>query len=152
MDLATGRPRLYCSPAECGRLTPTDPQAFHGGDIQGVIDEKVPLRVYTEEDDERTKALLERCEYLLETAEDVNESLSDSIDFYLNNTSYQMNRVMKVIAVLTALTIIPTVVGGLLGMNLVGAPWPISIAQTVTVVALVMLSTAWIYYRIGWLR
>src|SRR5512132_2462990 len=27
-DLAAERPRLYCCPAECGRLTPTEPQAF----------------------------------------------------------------------------------------------------------------------------
>ncbi len=104
------------------------------------------------EDNIRVKALLERCDFLLEAAEGLAEGLADDIDFYLNTTSFQMNKVMKVIAVLTALTIIPTVVGGMLGMNIVGVPWAISLAQVVTIVAVIMLFTAWLYFQMGWLR
>jgi len=105
-----------------------------------------------EEDEVRIKALLERCNFILETADGLASGLADDIRFYLDTTSFQMNKVMKVIAVLTALTIVPTVVGGLLGMNLVGSPWALSLAEVVAVVAVVMLFTAWIYYQMGWLK
>lgn len=107
---------------------------------------------WDEEDSLRVKALLERGNFLLETAEDLAEGLADNIGFYLDTSSFQMNKVMKVIAVLTALAIIPAVVGGLLGMNIVGNPWDISLAEVVTIVAVIMLFTAWIYFQMGWLR
>jgi len=37
-------------------------------------------------------------------------------------------------------------------MNLIGNPWPATLLQMVSVVALVMLMTAWVYYNIGWLK
>jgi Mg2+ and Co2+ transporter CorA len=120
--------------------------------FRSVLDGKLPLRNWKEEDAIRVKALLEKCDFLLETAEDLAEGLSDDIGFYLNTSSYQMNKVMKVIAVLTALTIIPTVVGGLLGMNIVGVPWNVSLAEVITAVAVIMLFTGWIYFSMGWLR
>jgi len=43
-------------------------------------------------------------------------------------------------------------VGSLLGANLEGTPWPISLAQIVLIVGIAMLATAWVYYRLGWLR
>jgi Mg2+ and Co2+ transporter CorA len=120
--------------------------------FRSVLDGKLPLRNWKEEDAIRVKALLEKCDFLLETAEDLAEGLSDDIGFYLNTSSYQMNKVMKIIAVLTALTIIPTVVGGLLGMNIVGVPWNVSLAEVITAVAVIMLFTGWIYFSMGWLR
>jgi Mg2+ and Co2+ transporter CorA len=47
---------------------------------------------------------------------------------------------------------IPALVGGLLGMNLIDNPWPVTLLQMVSVVALVMLLTAWVYYNTGWLK
>jgi Mg2+ and Co2+ transporter CorA len=59
---------------------------------------------------------------------------------------------MKMLAVLTALTMVPAIVRGLLGMNLIDNPWPATLLQMVTVVGLVMVLTAWVYFNIGWLR
>lgn len=120
--------------------------------FKSLLDGKLLMMKWDQEDETRTKLLLERCDFLLETAEDLSEGLGDDIAFYLNTTSFQMNKVMKVIAVLTALTIIPTVVGGLLGMNIVGTPWHVSLAEIVTAVAVIMLFTLWIYLQIGWLK
>lgn len=120
--------------------------------FKSLLGRSVALNSWGASDDVRTKALLERCDFLLETAEDLAEGLADDIGFYLDTTSYQMNTVMKVIAVLTALAIVPTVVGGLLGMNLVGNPWDVSLAEMVTAVTAIMLFTAWIYYQMGWLK
>ena len=98
------------------------------------------------------ESLIDRCSLLSDSAQHVSDSFAWMVDFYLNTTSFSMNRVMKILAVLTALTMVPTLVGGLLGMNLIGNPWPVTLLQMVSVVALVMLVTAWIYYNLGWLR
>jgi Mg2+ and Co2+ transporter CorA len=120
--------------------------------FKGLLDRKLQLTEWNEGDEARTRLLLEKCEFLLETAEDLSEGLADDIAFYLDTTAFQTNKVMKVIAVLTALTIIPTVVGGMLGMNIVGTPWRVSLAEIVTAVAVIMLFTSWIYFQIGWLK
>lgn len=110
--------------------------------LKGLQGKAPSMSGWDDQDSISVKALLERCDFLLEATEDLAEGLSDDIAFYLNTTSFQMNKVMKVIAVLTALTIIPTVVGGMLGMNIVGIPWAISLAQVVTIVAVIMMFTA----------
>jgi hypothetical protein len=50
------------------------------------------------------------------------------------------------------MTMIPTLIGDLLGTNLVGNPWPATLLQMITLVGLLMLFTAWIYYNLGWLQ
>ena len=105
-----------------------------------------------EAEEGRIRSLVDRCSLLSDNAQHVADSFAWMIDFYLNTTSFSMNRVMKLLAVLTALTMIPALVGGLLGMNLIDNPWPVTLLQMVSIVALVMLLTAWVYYNIGWLR
>jgi len=100
----------------------------------------------------RIRSLIDRCSLLSDNAQHVADSFDWMVEFYLNTTSFSMNRVMKLLAVLTALTMVPTLVGGLLGMNLIGNPWPVTLLQMVSVVALVMLLFAWVYYNLGWLR
>jgi Mg2+ and Co2+ transporter CorA len=114
--------------------------------------QKVPLHQWGEEDHARFKGLLDRCSYLNDAASNSNHNLSDLIDFYINSSSFLMNKTMKVIAVMTALTIFPAVVGGLLGTNILGNPWDISLAQLVTLVVMAMMATGWTCYRLGWLR
>lgn len=114
--------------------------------------QNVQLQEWGEEDHARFKGLLDRCSYLNDAASNSSDNLSDLIDFYINSTSFQMNRVMKVLAVMTALTIFPVVVGGLLGTNILGNPWEITLAQLVTLVVMAMMATGWTYYKLGWLR
>ncbi len=120
--------------------------------LSRIAEGKVALNDCGEDDKARFNALLDHCNYIYDAASNANENISSLIDFYINTTSFQMNRVMKVLAVLTALTVIPTVAGGLLGSNLIGNPWGITLAQLVTLVAILMLSTGWAYYKLGWLK
>ncbi len=120
--------------------------------LSQIVEGRVALNGYGDEDKARFNALLDHCDYIFDAASNANENVSSLIDFYINSTSFQMNRVMKVVAVLTALTVIPTVAGGLLGANLIGNPWEITLAQLVTLVAILMLSTGWTYYKLGWLK
>jgi len=89
---------------------------------------------------------------LYDNADHVSDSFSWMVDYYLNTTSFSMNRVMKILAVLTAMTMIPTLIGGLLGMNLIDNPWPATLLEMITVVGLLMILTAWVYYNLGWLK
>jgi len=118
--------------------------------LNSIVTGKVVL--HGMEDGSRFSVLLERASYLYDISDDTTENVSSLTDYYFDATSFQMNQVMKLIAVLTALAIIPTVVGGLLGANLIGSPWPISLAQMVTVVGIVMVATAWVFYRLGWFK
>jgi Mg2+ and Co2+ transporter CorA len=100
----------------------------------------------------RLRSLIDRCSLLSDNAQHVSDSFAWMVDFYLNTTSFSMNRVMKILAVLTALTMVPAIVGGLLGMNLIDNPWPATLLQMVTIVGLVMVLTAWVYFNLGWLK
>ena len=61
-----------------------------------------------------------------------------------------MNRAMKVITVLTAIVIIPQVVGGLLGMNLIDVPWHVLLWQVTAINFVAMFVVAYIFYKLGW--
>ncbi|MEI7435106.1 MAG: CorA family divalent cation transporter [Methanomicrobiales archaeon] len=100
----------------------------------------------------RLRSLTDRVSLLYDNAGHVSDSFSWMVDYYLNVTSFSMNRVMKILAVLTAMTMIPTLIGGLLGMNLIDNPWPATLLQMITTVGLLMIITAWVYYNLGWLR
>ncbi|MGB8308573.1 MAG: CorA family divalent cation transporter [Methanoregula sp.] len=118
--------------------------------LNSIVTSKVVL--HGMEDGSRFSALLDRASYLYDISDDTTENVSSLTDYYFDATSFQMSRVMKLIAVLTALAIIPTIVGGLLGANLMGNPWPISLAQMVTIVGIAMIATAWVFYRLGWFK
>ncbi len=118
--------------------------------LNGIVTGKVILQGI--EDGSQFSALLDRASYLYDISDDTTENVSSLTDYYFNSTSFQMGRVMKLIAVLSALTIIPTVVGSLLGSNLAGNPWPISLGQLIVLVGIAMFATGWVYYQLGWLK
>lgn len=62
-----------------------------------------------------------------------------------------MNRVMKVIAVITCLAIVPSIIGGLLGENLVDQPYQITISEVFFLVASLMLMGLYVFYKKNWL-
>jgi Mg2+ and Co2+ transporter CorA len=89
---------------------------------------------------------------LYESVEDLRDSLQALVDLRLNVSSFQMNQVMRLLAVLTALALIPATVGGLLGMNVIDAPWPGTLAQVAFGVAAGMALSLYIFIIKGWMR
>jgi Mg2+ and Co2+ transporter CorA len=59
---------------------------------------------------------------------------------------------MRLLAAVTAIALIPTVIGGLLGMNLKEAPWTVSLAQVAFITLLLMLGVLYAFMAKGWLR
>ena len=78
-------------------------------------------------------------DYLYDTLANIREEVLSVIDLHLNVVSFGMNRVMRVLAVISALGLIPAVVGGLLGMNLIDNPWPVTLPQIAFAVLFAMV-------------
>ncbi|MDD4252165.1 MAG: CorA family divalent cation transporter [Methanoculleus horonobensis] len=97
-------------------------------------------------------ALASETDYLHETAGNIREGLLTLIDVHINTVSYEMNRAMRVIAVLSALVLIPTLVGQMLGMNTLDVPFSLYLWQVTVWTVIAMLGVGWIFYKIGWLR
>ena len=96
--------------------------------------------------------LAETGDYLYETVNNVREGILSLIELHLNVVSFEMNRVMRVLAVVSVLGLIPAVVGGLFGMNLADNPWPFTLPQVTFVVCFAMVSSLYSFVVKGWLR
>ncbi len=96
--------------------------------------------------------LADDCGDLYDDIEDLRDSLQALVDLRLNVSSFQMNRVMRLLALLTALALIPATAGGLLGMNLTDTPWPATLAQVAFGVAAGMGLSLYLFAIKGWLR
>ena len=94
--------------------------------------------------------IYDEADYFSENASNIHENIVNIIDLHVNTVSYGMNRAMKVIAVLTAVVIIPQVVGGLLGMNLIDVPWHALLWQVTALNFIAMFVVAYIFYKLGW--
>jgi len=80
------------------------------------------------------------------------EGVLSVIELHLNVVSFEMNRVMRVLAVVSVLGLIPAVIGGLLGMNLADNPWPFTLPQVAFGVCLGMVLGLYLFLVKGWLR
>jgi Mg2+ and Co2+ transporter CorA len=91
-------------------------------------------------------------DYLYDTMMNVREGVLSVIDLHLNVVSFEMNRVMRVLAVVSALGLIPAIIGGLLGMNLVDTPWMLTLPQVAFGVFFGMVIGLYFFIIKGWLR
>ena len=78
--------------------------------------------------------------------------IRDLISMHLDTASHDMNKAMQFMAAITAIVAIPSVIGALLGMNLIDAPWPEQLWQVATVGFVATSLLAAYFYRKGWLR
>jgi Mg2+ and Co2+ transporter CorA len=98
------------------------------------------------------RELSETSDYLYETVNNVREGVLSLIELHLNVVSFEMNRVMRVLAVVSVLGLIPAVVGGLFGMNLSDNPWPFTLPQVTFAVGTGMVTCLYFFVVKGWLR
>lgn len=94
----------------------------------------------------------EQSQSLLKHFGDLRDELQSLLDLHLNVKSYQMNTFMRFLAVVSFLGLIPAVTGGLLGMNIAGQPWGVTLGQTTFLVALGMIVSIYLFAIRGWLR
>ncbi|MEO6845919.1 MAG: CorA family divalent cation transporter [Chthoniobacterales bacterium] len=96
--------------------------------------------------------LAEDADFLYHTAEQLRESIVSLIDLHITRSSYEMNKFMRLLAVISALGFIPAAVSGMLGMNIAGAPWPWSLPQVGFIVASTCVFCLYYFVVKGWLR
>lgn len=96
--------------------------------------------------------LLIESQYLNDIIKNKKEDLNSLIELHTDTITYDMNRVMKVIAVITCLAIIPATVGGLLGVNLVEGNFHIKFVEIFFIVFLSILLGIYAFYKMEWLK
>ncbi len=96
--------------------------------------------------------LAEEAQFLDETADDLAERVQSLIDLYINQEAFETNRVLKILAVITSLAVVPAVVSGLLGQNLLGQPYDAQLWQVVAGIGIATSFLLYCFLKLGWLR
>jgi len=107
---------------------------------------------FTEEEARTLDTVYDRSVAVEETTETSLETMRDLISLHLDTLSHDMNRVMRLLASITAIVAIPTIITSLLGSNLVDVPWPWQLWQVGAFTTVIALLLAAYFYRRGWLR
>ena len=96
--------------------------------------------------------LAEEADYLYETVDNARESVLSIIDLHINVAAHDTNRFMRLVAIVSTLGLIPAITGGLMGMNLVDSPWPVTLGQVAFITLILILGVLYAFLAKGWLR
>jgi magnesium transporter len=122
--------------------------------IESIVDEsgKGPFRGMSEKDLKGFDSLLDDCKNIKANAENIKENLISLIDWHMNATSFEMNKVMKVLTMITCLAVVPAVITGFFGENILGSqgPFDITLIEVFILVAYVMSWAGLYAYIKGW--
>jgi len=122
------------------------------GILRSVAEGRRALPGLGDEEREDMARVAEDADNLHETADGVREALLSLLDLHLNVSGYGMNRFMRLLAIVSALALVPAVVGGLMGMNLIDNPWPVTLPQVGFLVFIIMVSMLYTFLAKGWLK
>jgi Mg2+ and Co2+ transporter CorA len=107
---------------------------------------------FTEEETRTLDTVYDRSVAVEETTETSLETMRDLISLHLDTLSHDMNKVMRLLASITAIVAIPTIVTSLLGSNLIDEPWPWQLWQVAAFTTVIAILLTSYFYRRGWLR
>jgi Mg2+ and Co2+ transporter CorA len=140
--------RMYELNKEVTRLATN---LVHFKELLGIaMSRKLPLEGF--EDGEGFRSLHDETNYLNDIAEDILDHLKTIIDLYINQSSFETNRILKILAVITSLAIIPSAIGGILGMNLLDTPYMFQLWQIIVIILFAMMFIGYCFVKLGWLR
>jgi Mg2+ and Co2+ transporter CorA len=137
------RKRISASRADLWRLS---------GMLHGLAEGRRALPGLGKEARADIERIAEEAGFLHETAHALGDSLGELLDLHLNMSGYGLNRFMRLLAIVSALGLIPTIIGGLLGMNLVTNPWPATLTQVAFGTFILMLCVLYTFLAKGWLK
>jgi Mg2+ and Co2+ transporter CorA len=142
--------RIYQMDKEVSRLVSN---LLHFKDMLSIItSRRVTLEGFDESTEEEFRLLEETSGYLNEIAHDTIENLRSIIDLYINQTSFEANRILKILAVITAISVIPSAVSGILGTNLLDVPYGATLWQLTFLITISMSFVAYTFVKLGWLK
>jgi magnesium transporter len=79
---------------------------------------------FNEEERRMIDTIYDRAVGIEEMAEMTLETIRDRISLHMDTLSHDMNKAMRLMAAITAIVALPSVIGSLFGMNLIDNPWP----------------------------
>ncbi len=142
--------RIYMLDKEVTRLVSN---LIHFKDLLGtIITKKVPLEGFDKNAEEAFQVLQDSAVYLNEIAHDSIDNLRSTIDLYINQTSFETNRILKILAVITSIAVIPSAVGGIMGMNILDVPFGFYLWQLCFIIGVSMTFAVYMFYKLGWLK
>ena len=100
----------------------------------------------------QAQRLAEDADYLYETTLQLRESLLSLIELHLNIAAHDTNRFMRLLAIVSTLAMVPTVIGSLFGMNLMEAPWPVTLGQVAFGTGVISLGILYVFLAKGWFK
>jgi hypothetical protein len=122
------------------------------GLLQMLAEGRRTLPGLNEEGREAAGRLAEEADYLYETVDNARESVLSIIDLHINVAAHDTNRFMRLVAIVSTLGLIPAITGGLMGMNLVDSPWPVTLGQVAFGTLILILGVLYAFLAKGWLR
>jgi Mg2+ and Co2+ transporter CorA len=123
---------------------------IHFRELMGrFVSGRVVVDDVTEADKAQLEGLSDEATYLADLATESGESLQTVIDVYVNQSSFETNRILKILAVITAVALIPATIGGLLGID---GPYDFVLWQILLIVTLGMVFVTYCFLKLGWLR
>ena len=96
--------------------------------------------------------LAEEADYLYETIDEIREAVLSLIELHIDVAAHDTTRFMRLLAIVSTLALIPALAGGLLGMNLVDAPWTVTLGQVAFGTLILMFGVLYAFMAKGWLR
>jgi Mg2+ and Co2+ transporter CorA len=120
--------------------------------IRTLADGRATLRGVDLSDDAFLDTLAVEVEALQARLAALKDDVKSVIELHLNVKSFEMNRFLKLLAVISCLGLIPAVVGGMLGMNVAGNPWPVTLGQVAFLVGMGGTIVLYAFAIKGWLR
>lgn len=106
----------------------------------------------TLEREEDLDDLLAEAESLYRTLDQNKEDLKSLIELHIHVKSFEMNAFLRLLAGVSFMGLIPSVASGLLGMEVLGNPWPVTLGQVAFGVAMGMAAALYVFAVKGWLR
>jgi Mg2+ and Co2+ transporter CorA len=142
--------RIYQMEKEVSRLVSN---LLHFKDMLTIItSKKVTLEGFDKQSEEAFQVLEQSAGYLNEIAHDTINNLRSIIDLYINQTSFEANKILKILAVITAISVIPSAVSGILGTNLLDTPYGATLWQLTFIITAAMSFVAYAFVKMGWLK
>ena len=92
------------------------------------------------------------CDFTSEAFSQSHDAASSTIDLRINLASFQMNRFMGLLAVATAVGIIPATLSGFLGMNIQGTNFPVTLGNVAFWAVMLVVLVLYFLKTRGWLR
>ncbi len=125
---------------------------LHFKQVLGSISKRKILPSFKDEYPSLFDILFDESVYLSETSDTIRDNLISLIDLRINTVSVGLSRVMRILAVITSIGLIPSIISGLLGENLIDSPYPVRLPEVFFLTLSIMILIAYAFYRRGWLR